>query len=161
MLKKRIAFIGSGVMAEAMIAGTLRKKLVRPEDLSAAGPRPERAADLKRKYAIQTTTDNAAAVRHADLVVLSVKPQRLSEVMKGLRGIRPEALVLSIVAGASIRKLAAGLKHQGDRPLDAEYSWPDWRRHYGLDRFARYLRLPAGAGQADPGGDGRRDLRGG
>jgi pyrroline-5-carboxylate reductase len=112
MLKKRFSFVGPGVMAEAMIAGTLRKKLVRPEDISAAGPRPERGEQLKRKYGIHVTTNNASAVRNADVVVLSVKPQRLSEVMKGLRGIRPEALVLSIVAGASIRKLATGLKHK-------------------------------------------------
>jgi pyrroline-5-carboxylate reductase len=43
--------------------------------------------------------------------VLSVKPQRLSEVMKGLYKIRPEALVLSIVAGASIQKVSRTLKH--------------------------------------------------
>jgi pyrroline-5-carboxylate reductase len=41
-----------------------------------------------------------------------VKPQRLSEVMKGIPKIRPEALVLSIVAGASIQKISKGLKHQ-------------------------------------------------
>jgi len=112
MLKKRIAFIGPGVMAEAMVAGLLRKKLVRPEDVWAAGPRAERGDQLQRQYGIHVTTDNALAVRRADVVVLSVKPQRLSEVMKGLRGIRPEALVLSIVAGASLRKLASGLKHK-------------------------------------------------
>src|SRR5512143_1076606 len=112
MLKKRIAFVGPGVMAEAMIAGTLRKKLVKPADLIAAGPGAERLAELHRKYGIETTANNASAVHRADVVVISVKPQRLSEVMKGLRGIRPEAFVLSIVAGASIRKLAAGLKHK-------------------------------------------------
>jgi pyrroline-5-carboxylate reductase len=46
------------------------------------------------------------------VVVLSVKPQRLSEVMKGLKGIRPDALVLSIIAGASIKKIGTGLKHK-------------------------------------------------
>ena len=46
------------------------------------------------------------------MVVLSVKPQRLTEVMKGLRNIRPDALVLSIVAGASIKKIGSGLKHK-------------------------------------------------
>ena len=45
------------------------------------------------------------------MVVLSVKPQRLTEVMKDLKGIRPEALVLSIIAGASIKKLSNGLGH--------------------------------------------------
>ena len=44
--------------------------------------------------------------------MLSVKPQRLTEVMKGLKGIRPDALVLSIIAGASMKKISAGLKHK-------------------------------------------------
>ncbi|HET9914111.1 MAG TPA: pyrroline-5-carboxylate reductase [Anaerolineales bacterium] len=111
MLNKKITFIGPGVMAEAMIAGLLRKKLAKPENIIAAGPREERGADLNKKYKIKTTTDNAAAASTADVVVLSVKPQRLSEVMKGLYKIRPEALVLSIVAGASIQKISKGLKH--------------------------------------------------
>ena len=67
-----------------------------------SGPRTERGRELHAKYGIQTTTDNAAAVSTADVVVLSVKPQRLSEVMKGLKGIRSDALVLSVIAGANI-----------------------------------------------------------
>ncbi|NJC98272.1 MAG: pyrroline-5-carboxylate reductase [Anaerolineales bacterium] len=112
MLNKKIAFIGPGVMAEAMIAGLLRKKLSKPENITAAGPREGRGVELQKKYGIKTTTDNASAASHADVVVLSVKPQRLSEVMKGLKGIRPEALVLSIIAGAGIKKIGAGLKHK-------------------------------------------------
>ena len=112
MLKKKIAFIGPGVMAEAMIAGLLKKKLAKPEDVTASGPREERGAELHKKYGIVAVTDNAAAASHADVVVLSVKPQRLSEVMKGLKGVRADALVLSIIAGASIKKLSAGLKHK-------------------------------------------------
>lgn len=112
MLDKKIAFIGPGVMAEAMIAGLLRKKLARPEHIIASGPRGERGAELSKKYKIKSSTDNASAASQADVVVLSVKPQRLSEVMKGLYKIRPEALVLSIVAGASIQKISKTLKHQ-------------------------------------------------
>lgn len=112
MLNKKIAFIGPGVMAEAMIAGLLRKKLAKPENMIASGPRAERGADLSKKYKIKASTDNAAAASQADVVVLSVKPQRLSEVMKGIYKIRPDALVLSIVAGASIQKISRTLKHQ-------------------------------------------------
>jgi pyrroline-5-carboxylate reductase len=112
MLKNKIAFIGPGVMAEAMIAGLLRKKLAKPENITAAGPREERGNELTKKYGIKSTTDNSSAVVHADVVVLSVKPQRLSEVMKGLKGIRADALVLSIIAGASIKKIGTGLKHK-------------------------------------------------
>jgi pyrroline-5-carboxylate reductase len=112
MLDKKIAFIGPGVMAEAMIAGLLHKKLAKPENIIASGPREERGEDLSKKYKIKSSTDNASAASHADVVVLSVKPQRLSEVMKGLYKIRPEALILSIVAGASIQKISKTLKHQ-------------------------------------------------
>jgi pyrroline-5-carboxylate reductase len=112
MLDKKIAFIGPGVMAEAMIAGLLRKKLAKPENILASGPREERGMELNKKYKIKTFTDNASAASQADVVVLSVKPQRLSEVMKGLYKIHPEALVLSIVAGASIQKISKTLKHQ-------------------------------------------------
>jgi pyrroline-5-carboxylate reductase len=112
MLNKKIAFIGPGVMAEAMIAGLLRKKLAKAENIIASGPRAERGADLSKKYKIKTSVDNATTASQADIVVLSVKPQRLSEVMKGLYKIRPDALVLSIVAGASIQKISRTLKHQ-------------------------------------------------
>lgn len=112
MLDKKITFIGPGVMAEAMIAGLLRQKLAKPENIVASGPREERGAELSKRYKIKTSTDNASVASQADVVVLSVKPQRLSEVMKGLYKIRPEALVLSIVAGASIQKISKTLKHQ-------------------------------------------------
>jgi pyrroline-5-carboxylate reductase len=112
MLKQKITFIGPGVMAEAMIAGLLRKKLAGPGDITASGPRTERIVELHDRHGIKTTTDNSAAVADADVVVLSVKPQRLSEVMKNLKGVRSDALILSIIAGASLKKLGEGLKHK-------------------------------------------------
>ena len=48
MLKKKIAFIGPGVMAEAMIAGLLNKKLAKPENIIASGPRSERGTELQK-----------------------------------------------------------------------------------------------------------------
>lgn len=112
MLNKKITFIGPGVMAEAMIAGLLRQQLATAENLTASGPREERLRELEEKYEIHSTTDNASAASQADVVVLSVKPQRLSEVMKSIKGIPAEALVLSIIAGANIKKISTGLKHK-------------------------------------------------
>ena len=112
MLEKKIAFIGPGVMAEAMIAGLIRQKLAKPENILASGPRVKRGELLHEKYGIRTTTDNAAASSDADVVVLSVKPQRLSEVMKGINSIHKDALVLSIIAGATIQKIGKGLNHK-------------------------------------------------
>lgn len=108
----RIALIGPGVMAEAMIAGLIRTKLTPPELVTAAGPRQERGDELTKRYGIAFTTQNDEAARVADIVILSVKPQRLQAVLAGLHGqILKDALVLSIVAGASIQAISKGLGH--------------------------------------------------
>jgi pyrroline-5-carboxylate reductase len=112
MLDKKIAFVGSGAMGEAMISGLIRQQLARPEDLLACDPRAEHLELLQQKYGIQPFTDNKQATSQAEVVVLSVKPQRLTEVLKGLKGAIPaHALVLSIVAGATISKISKGLAH--------------------------------------------------
>jgi pyrroline-5-carboxylate reductase len=96
-----IAFIGSGIMAEAMIKGLLRQNLVTPQEIIASGPREERGRELVERYGIRVTTDNVEAATGADIVVLSVKPQVLCHVLEELAGhVKPQALVLSIVAGA-------------------------------------------------------------
>jgi pyrroline-5-carboxylate reductase len=110
--EKKIAFIGPGMMAQAMIAGLLRNKVAPPENLLTSGPRIERGEELKSLYGINPFTDNAEAARQADMVVFSVKPQRLDKVLQGLKGaVQPHALVLSIVAGAPISKIVGVLDH--------------------------------------------------
>ena len=110
--QRKIAFIGSGVMGEAMIAGLLRQGMAPLRSLIAAESRPERIEEMRALYGISMTTDNAEAVSQADVVVLSVKPQSLSKVFTSVRGhVQPHAFVLSIVAGAPISKIAGGLKH--------------------------------------------------
>jgi pyrroline-5-carboxylate reductase len=112
MLNKMIAFIGPGAMAEAMLGGLIRQKLASPEHLLVSGPRLERCQQLNEKYGVVPFTDNSLAASQADVIVLSVKPQRLTGVMKNIKGtIRKDALVLSIIAGATISKLGKGLGH--------------------------------------------------
>jgi pyrroline-5-carboxylate reductase len=109
---KKIAFIGPGAMAEAMIAGLIRTQVAPSDALLAAGPRQERGDQLVEAYGIQFTLDNAEAAKQADVVVIAVKPQRLDRVLAGLKGsVQPDALVLSIVAGAPIEKISTGLGH--------------------------------------------------
>ncbi len=108
----RIAFIGPGAMAEAMIRGLVVGELVAPAQVIAAGPRTPRLEELQNKYAIHISTDNVMAVEGADVVVLAIKPQMLNPVMHGLKGhIRPHALVISIIAGARMAAMENGLNH--------------------------------------------------
>ena len=58
-----LSFIGSGAMAEAMIRGILNQKLIDPDAITASGPRPERAQELRGRYGIRTVTDNCQAAR--------------------------------------------------------------------------------------------------
>ena len=108
----KIAFIGPGVMAEAMIAGLINQNVVSSGSIVASGPSAARVDELGERHAIRTETNNVSAVEDADVIVLAVKPQRLDQVIIDLRGsVKSSALVVSIVAGATIEKIATGLDH--------------------------------------------------
>lgn len=109
-----IAFIGSGVMAEAMIKGLLDQELLPAEHIIASDIRAERGEQLAERYRVSPTQDNVAAVRDSDIVVLSVKPQFVGEIFEDLGQdvVQPNAMVLSIVAGTTIDRIAKGLNHQ-------------------------------------------------
>lgn len=109
----RVAFVGSGVMGEAMLAGLLAQALVEPSQIVASHPRADRREILHDRYRIGVTESNLEAARAADLVVLTVKPQVLAPVMRQLSGqLRDDQVVISILAGATFAKLRAGLAHE-------------------------------------------------
>jgi pyrroline-5-carboxylate reductase len=120
----RLAFIGCGVMAEAIMAGLLRKQLVKAEQIVGSHPRVGRREELYTKYATPMFESNREAVlaahpddsttgpRAGSLVILAVKPQRLNKVLTELKGaIHPDQLVVSIVAGARCEDIAGQLLH--------------------------------------------------
>ncbi len=116
----RLAFIGCGVMAEAIIAGLLRKQLVSPQQIVGSHPRVARREELHEKYGIEMferNKDTALAVYPTgpytgSVLVLAVKPQRLHPVLAELKGsIHQDQLVVSIVAGARIETIADELLH--------------------------------------------------
>ncbi len=109
----KFAIIGAGAMGEAIIAGLLRQKLTSPENIHASEPRLERCEELQIKYGIKTSPKNVHVLADADVVVLAVKPQILDKVLNELKGYIPnEAVIISIIAGATIEKISSGLAHQ-------------------------------------------------
>ena len=109
---KRLAFIGGGTMAEAMMRGVFEKHLMPPSHVLVSGPRRERRADLAKRFGVKAVASNADAAAGAHVVVLSVKPQVLPTVLRELRGkLREDQLVVSIVAGAPLAVLRGGLDH--------------------------------------------------
>jgi pyrroline-5-carboxylate reductase len=109
----QINFVGSGVMAEAMVRGLIERAGVSPDQIRMSDPRMERLDKLSNTYSVSTTADNRSSVKGADVVVIGVKPQNLDAVLKDLRGaLNDDALVLSIVAGATMEGLSGGMKHK-------------------------------------------------
>lgn len=106
----QIAFIGSGVMAEAMIVGLLKEGQVRAEQIICSDPHLPRGDELVKRYGLRFTTDNVQAAENADVLVLSIKPQVLPAVMPGLRRVAHRAsFIFSILAGVRIQTLSRGL----------------------------------------------------
>jgi pyrroline-5-carboxylate reductase len=108
----KIAFIGGGVMGEAMVSAILDKGLAKPEAIWVSDVSQARRRHLEQKYGVAVTDSNRQAAEKGEVVVLAIKPQNLAEVMTELGGqLKSTQLVLSIIAGARIDTLSKGLKH--------------------------------------------------
>jgi pyrroline-5-carboxylate reductase len=108
-----LATVGTGVMAESMIAGLLRGRLVEASQVVASHPRPERREQLAREHGIRVTASNVEAVAGADVIVLAVKPQMLARVGREIGPhLAAGQLVLSVIAGATTTALEGLLGHR-------------------------------------------------
>jgi hypothetical protein len=112
LTESTIATVGSGVMAEAMIAGILRGGLVQAEQIVASHQRAERREHLERTYGIRTVASNVDAVDGADVILFGIKPQMLARVGREIGPhLRRGQLVLSVLAGATSAALTGMLGH--------------------------------------------------
>jgi len=110
--EQKFTLVGPGVMAEAIITRLIEHGIVAADKITAAGPRIERLKELEARYRINAELNNTHSVKGADVVILCVKPQKLTDVYKDLKNQIPEnALVISIVAGATMEALMKGLNH--------------------------------------------------
>ena len=104
----RIAFVGGGNMAEAIIGGLLAGGVAAAGQVVVADVAAERRNGLAKKHGIAATGDNAEAARGAGVVVLAVKPQQAGEVLAGLKAALTERqLLVSICAGLPTAALEA------------------------------------------------------
>jgi pyrroline-5-carboxylate reductase len=113
--EKTIAFLGAGNMAEALIRGLLHSKTTAPERILATARRPDRARLLQETWGIRALTDNVAACRDADVVILCVKPQVMDRLVEQIApAVDPTKLIISVAAGVPVealeRKLGAAAR---------------------------------------------------
>ncbi|MDY7116310.1 pyrroline-5-carboxylate reductase [Halomonas sp. SSL-5] len=115
-MANRVTFIGAGNMAGAIIGGMIDSGFA-ADAITATSPDDSMLAPLRERLGIHTSTDNAAAVAEADVVVLAVKPQIMRQVCEDMRDAvqarRP--LIVSVAAGLPAETLERWLG--GDLPL--------------------------------------------
>ncbi|SEI90655.1 pyrroline-5-carboxylate reductase [Allopseudospirillum japonicum] len=117
VLQKRLAFIGAGNMANAIIGG-LRQQGLAADLIYASNPEASILAELQQTYGIHTQTSNLEVARQAEIWVLAVKPQILRQVCQELSALarQQRPLIISIAAGVTLEMLGDWLGAQ-DLPL--------------------------------------------
>jgi pyrroline-5-carboxylate reductase len=104
----KVAIIGGGVMGEAILAAAIDRRVFDPRNVVVCEVLEHRRNQLRSEYHVGVTNSGGEAMSGADLVILSVKPQDMHSV-KGT--MRPEALLLSIMAGVRIGSLLSEFHH--------------------------------------------------
>ncbi|MBF9073500.1 pyrroline-5-carboxylate reductase [Streptacidiphilus fuscans] len=97
-MTQRVAVLGTGKIGEALVSGLLRAGKA-PADVLVTARRPERVAELRERYGVEPVT-NAEAVKLADTLILTVKPQDMGALLEELAPALPaDRLVISGAAG--------------------------------------------------------------
>ena len=106
----RLAVLGCGKMGEALVAGLLASGWRTPDQIIATARHEERLKELSEAHGIDVGLDNATAVKGAEVIVLSVKPQDIEALLSSISGVvDPGQTVLSIVAAIGIDLIEKGL----------------------------------------------------
>lgn len=108
MLKKKIGFIGSGKMAEAIIGGLVKSELVPANQIVASAKTRATTEKIADKYGIETTIQNREVAANADMLILAVKPDLHKEVIEEIADIvKSDTVVITIAAGITLEFLVS------------------------------------------------------
>ena len=109
MLKnKQVGILGTGNMGEALIHGLLYGHLCRPDQIFCSDVRPERLKVVREKYGVKTTSHNTEVLKQSEIIILSVKPQIMKQVVDEIaKYLDLSKLIISIAAGVPLDAIEA------------------------------------------------------
>lgn len=110
----KLGVIGAGVMGQALIQGLLRKGMVTPQTLWAAAKTEASCQKIRETLQIPAFSNYSAQLADTDVLLLCVKPTGIKGVLEKLKagGLKPDTLIISIVAGATIETMEQALGTQ-------------------------------------------------
>ncbi len=96
---KRVAVLGAGKIGVILLKAWLEKGVLSPTLTCATVAHQDRARQLAEQLRIPVSTDNVAAVRNADIILICVKPPVVQEVMEQIRScLDPKQILISVAA---------------------------------------------------------------
>ncbi|MCH9644413.1 MAG: pyrroline-5-carboxylate reductase [Gammaproteobacteria bacterium] len=114
MKPKKIAFIGAGNMAKALVSGLINNGYA-ADCIWVTNHTDERLKYFADKLSVHTSTENIEAAKQVDVVVLCVKPKVMQSVCEEVGQVicERELLVVSVAAGIQTESIAEWLDYQG------------------------------------------------
>lgn len=107
---KKIAVIGAGKLGETLIRALLEAKAVKRQAVVATTRHPETAKRKADALGISVTTDNGAAVRNADVIIISVKPQGMAAALKSIKArVTKRQIIISTASSVPSQAIEKGL----------------------------------------------------
>jgi pyrroline-5-carboxylate reductase len=105
---KKICFIGTGNMGEALVSGLIQSHASEPEHIICTDISEQKLAAIRDKYGVRTTTRNTEAIEVSEIVIYAVKPQILASVLHETAAcLNLDKLVISIAAGVPLAAMEA------------------------------------------------------
>ena len=104
----RIAFLGGGNMASALIGGLIAQG-ADARSISVIEMSPAAREKLGARYPVHLSTAPDAALQGAEVLVLAVKPQDMKAALASVSGFSKEKLIVSVAAGITLTTLARWL----------------------------------------------------
>lgn len=98
MIDEKIAFIGVGHIAQALIQGILHAKVIAGDKLFLANPHLGKLKGFQRDYKVKLTTDNIAAAKWADILIICVRPKIVKAVIKEIKDYFKKDSLMIVVA---------------------------------------------------------------
>lgn len=114
LIQKKIAFIGAGSMAEAMISGILKNKLLQPQQIYVTNrSNKEKLLLLKKQYGVETFVNYEEVLPHIDIIIFAIKPKDVTETIAKIKEYTTKKqLIISVLAGVSTTCISQLLGHE-------------------------------------------------
>jgi pyrroline-5-carboxylate reductase len=108
MRKKKIAILGGGNLGGAIAEGLIKSQFVSAEQITVTRRNVDAINHLK-VLGVSVTSENDTAIKNSDVIIVSLKPYNVKEVLEGVKHhFDPtKHILISVVTGVFLKDLAA------------------------------------------------------